>query len=376
MFWKRREAPKAQPKPSAAAPSAKDAALLEAALDAVADFLRAYGSHGFEIEHWNPEDLEAHCQAWAQHLLVGTPEPNRTRVATAEAPPPGPPRRNWAGARRFVSEHREAEVSDVQEGIASMRDALWAFIQALSHSLRDDRSGDGQLLRQMHRLKSAVDQNRPDEIRSHALEAVDLVRDVVEARKGRQSRQMEALGARVEEMRSRLNQARKAASIDPLTTLFNRAAFDEHVQHVADLGQAFGRSACLVLVDIDHFKWLNDRYGHQAGDAALRALGECLNQVFLRKADFVARYGGEEFAVVLDAEEIEGATVAAERMLESIRAIEVEHGDEQLRITASAGLSRLVPGEDITGWIERADQALYRAKDGGRDRLALENESA
>lgn len=378
MFWSRDKKPSAKPdagKPrGASATGFNPDALLEAALDTVADFLRSYGAHGFDTDALRADRLQEICDAWAQHLLVGTPEPLRTRIQV-EPPerPPGPPKRNWGGARRFVADQREAEVQYVQDGLDQMREASWAFIQALSQSLQGDQTSDGQLLRKMHRLKNAVERDRPEEIRNRALEAVELVKEAVAGRKDRQARQMAALGARVETMRDRLNQARKAASVDQLTGLFNRAAFDEHVEHVIDLGRAFGRSACMLLVDVDHFKWLNDRHGHQAGDAVLRALGQCLQDVFLRKADFVARYGGEEFAVVLDAEEMDGAKVAAERMLEAIRALDIEHEGERLRITASAGVSRLVPGEDGQPWIERADRALYEAKNAGRDRLAIES---
>jgi diguanylate cyclase (GGDEF)-like protein len=287
----------------------------------------------------------------------------------------GPPKRNWIGVRGFVADHRRHEAGFVMDGFGHLREAVWAFIQALSQSLVADRGDDGKLLRQMHRLKSSVDRGALPEIRNQALEAVALVREVVQQRGERHQRQIRALGERVDSMRENLVQARRQASTDSLTGLFNRAALDEHLERVVDLGLVFGRSACLLMVDVDHFKWINDRHGHPAGDAVLRALGECLSRVFLRRADFAARYGGEEFAVVLDAEDVDGAVVAAQRMLEAVRALEVPYGDGVLRITASAGLSRLIPGEPAAPWMERADRALYEAKRSGRDRLVVETAS-
>ena len=378
MFFKRRgrAKPAAPAEPEPPRPSRSDQDLMEAAFDTVAALLRAYGAHAFDTETMPADQLAARCEAWAQHLLVGAAEPGGTALAGVRDEPPGrqatPPRRNWNGARSFFASNREAEVRFVDEGMASLRDAIWAFIQALSQTVRTEKGEDSHLLRQMQRLKTSVDRNQPNEIRNQALATVELVREVVAERGDRQRKQVAALGARVETMRERLNQAREMASVDQLTGLFNRAAFDAHVEQVVDLGRVFGRSACLLLVDVDHFKWVNDHHGHQAGDAVLRALGECLAEVFLRKADFVARYGGEEFAVVLDAEELDGALIATERMLETIRALDVDYNDQRLRITASVGVSRLVPGEDGAGWIERADRALYEAKEAGRDRIQVE----
>jgi diguanylate cyclase len=384
-FWRRKKSEDRERGPAARAaqPDAEDAAaeaaaadadaLAEAALDTVAAFLRCYGGEAFDTERMDAAALRDCCERWAQHVLVGAPEPGATRVdAETGAVPVGPPRRNWPGVRHFVADHRRDEVHFVMDGFGHLREAVWAFIQALSQSVVADRGDEAKLLRQMHRLKSSVDRAALPEIRNQALEAVQLVREVVQQRGERQRRQMKALGERVGAMRNTLNRARREASTDGLTGLFNRTALDEHLERVTELGIAFGRSACLLMVDVDHFKWVNDRYGHPAGDAVLRALGDCLSKVFLRRADFVARYGGEEFAVVLDAEELDGARVAAERMLEAVRDLEVEVDGEMLRVTASAGLSRLVPGEPQQDWLDRADRALYEAKQAGRDRLALE----
>ncbi len=92
---------------------------------------------------------------------------------------------------------------------------------------------------------------------------------------------------------------RTQATLDSLTNLYNRAAFDQEVEKVGALGLLLGSMPCLLLVDVDHFKAINDQYGHPAGDQVLKAVAENLVRHFLRKEDFVARYGGEEFAIVV-----------------------------------------------------------------------------
>ena len=101
------------------------------------------------------------------------------------------------------------------------------------------------------------------------------------------------------------------------------------------------QSACLMLVDIDHFKWANDKFGHPTGDAVLKELARCLTRCFLRKEDFVARYGGDEFAVVIAEDSLSTARVLGERLLDAIRNLEVRVDDTPLKITASVGVARL-----------------------------------
>jgi len=131
-----------------------------------------------------------------------------------------------------------------------------------------------------------------------------------------------------------------------------------------------------VMIDIDHFKWVNDNHGHRCGDFVLERIADCLARSFMRKDDFVARYGGEEFAVVLRDVDVETAEGLAERGMMAIRSQEMAFESVQnLRVTASMGISAYHPGESSANWIERADRALYQAKNDGRDRVAVDSGS-
>ena len=161
---------------------------------------------------------------------------------------------------------------------------------------------------------------------------------------------------------------------DPLTGLANRRHFRSVLEREIDSVARSGEPALLLMLDIDHFKRVNDTFGHPTGDLVLRETASTLTRCFKRKDDFLARYGGEEFAVVLRDLNLATARTVAERAMGTIRLMEItrEGLPEPIRITASMGIARLRPGETAGAWIERADRALYQAKNGGRDRIEVD----
>lgn len=154
---------------------------------------------------------------------------------------------------------------------------------------------------------------------------------------------------------------------DSLTRIANRGAFDARLALEVVLAGP-ERAFALVMLDIDHFKLLNDRFGHQAGDEVLRWLGGQLRDV-ARKDDFVGRYGGEEFVAILPNAGSEDARSWADRLCRVVRETEIP-GVETM-VTMSVGVATWQPGDDDAGLLERADRALYQAKEGGRDRVVI-----
>lgn len=159
---------------------------------------------------------------------------------------------------------------------------------------------------------------------------------------------------------------------DALTGLANRRYFGEQLAQALAAGRRSGSPPCLLLIDIDHFKRYNDRYGHQQGDRALQAVSECLRQAARRPGDLAARMGGEEFALLLEGGGIEGARHCAEGLRAALheRAIVHEAGGPGGLLTLSMGLACAQVQESAEALYLRADEALYRAKNGGRDRLS------
>lgn len=159
------------------------------------------------------------------------------------------------------------------------------------------------------------------------------------------------------------------ATVDPLTQAFNRGHGYQRLQEALKLAARIGSATGLVLIDIDHFKDVNDTYGHAAGDLALQAIARSIRDA-CRTTDIVARYGGEEFFVTLPATPLGGSITVAERILQGIRDLRLEFGGEERRITASAGVAVARPGEvDGEELLRQADFGLYRSKASGRDRV-------
>jgi two-component system, cell cycle response regulator len=164
----------------------------------------------------------------------------------------------------------------------------------------------------------------------------------------------------------------ESAVLDALTGVHNRRHLDQRLRAEVAFATRHRSALSVLLLDIDHFKKINDTLGHPAGDAALRALGELLLKT-VRTEDIVARYGGEEFAVVARSIPAPGAWLLAERIRQSVAALRVSHGGTTISLTISAGVvsmdaDRVFPG--VERLLEAADQALYRAKADGRNRCA------
>ncbi len=166
-------------------------------------------------------------------------------------------------------------------------------------------------------------------------------------------------------LRMAYDQALRSAQSDALTGLSNRTHIVQQADRLIDQGRPFA----LVLLDLDHFKRINDRYGHSAGDEVIRDFARHL-QASTRRADGVGRVGGEEFTLLLPGCDRAETEVIAARLFARVRASRPLHDAPDQGYTASAGLALLRPGESARQLYNRADQALYRAKDAGRDQWA------
>ncbi len=168
-----------------------------------------------------------------------------------------------------------------------------------------------------------------------------------------------------------LAQLEQQALCDALTGLPNRRAFEaEAVQVMARAARLHG-AVTVGVADVDHFKGINDRYGHAAGDTVLREVGQALRNA-ARLTDAVARLGGEEFGLLLPHATPEQAAQVAERLRAAVAALHVETEDgRSIKVTISIGLAELAPGNVLDGALSHADKALYRAKHGGRNRVEV-----
>ncbi len=178
------------------------------------------------------------------------------------------------------------------------------------------------------------------------------------------------LASREEELRIANQHLEELASLDGLTGLANRRGFDRELRHALEHAAERRQPLALMMIDIDHFKLYNDRYGHVAGDTCLRAVGETLSLVTLEEAVLVARYGGEEFALLLPGLELTRAVALAEEARKAIEDLMINHAESPSGlVTISIGVEALVPekGRPAAELVEAADTALYAAKRGGRN---------
>jgi diguanylate cyclase (GGDEF)-like protein len=165
--------------------------------------------------------------------------------------------------------------------------------------------------------------------------------------------------------------AEEHASKDELTNLYNRRAFFEQGKQLFKQARRYPQSISVMMIDIDHFKNINDNYGHAVGDSVLKAIGSLLQNT-VREADILARIGGEEFAVILPQTDVEEASNLAERIRQRIEAEVIQYDTLQIKITASFGIAAcMAEGDDLDRMLTKADDALYIAKKKGRNQVKV-----
>jgi len=186
--------------------------------------------------------------------------------------------------------------------------------------------------------------------------------------------QLQALERETNKLREGMAKERVRATTDPLTGVANRLAFETQVAYEFERWHRGGGALSVIVIDIDHFKSVNDTYGHQTGDRVLKTVADQL-RLQLRQCDFLARYGGEEFVVLLPNTPLPNAGFVAEKLRKHIAGCHFHYRDQQVPVTISQGLASF-RDDTPDAVFERADQALYRAKNSGRNRFSTEEEPA
>lgn len=266
-------------------------------------------------------------------------------------------------------------------------EAFQGHLQVASDGHADSRSAarelDTQIREQVDGLQSSVQEAADLDSLKQVLEShlEGLLGTMDEHQQQRDQREQEVaarlkgLAERVANMekeaqgyREHLEVQRQKALIDPLTCLPNRAAWSERLDHEVNTWHQRGNSLSLAMLDLDHFKRINDGYGHLAGDKVLKIIANVLRK-YLRPNDFIARFGGEEFVLLMPDSALEEALAVGEGLRAAIEACPFHFKGEPVTITMSMGLAQFQPGERSDLALKRADEALYRAKAAGRNRV-------
>ena len=181
--------------------------------------------------------------------------------------------------------------------------------------------------------------------------------------------QLTTSSSQVAELKKSLDTVKKEALTDGLTGLHNRKAFDKQIRDWVEDASITGNNLCLLMLDIDHFKHFNDTYGHQTGDQVLRLVARTLTDG-IKGRDFASRFGGEEFALLFQETPLSAAIRVADSLRHAVEGKEVVNRNSHKslgRITLSGGVAQYIKGESLAKFIERADDALYAAKNSGRN---------
>ncbi|MEY4640259.1 MAG: hypothetical protein RLZZ227_253 [Pseudomonadota bacterium] len=168
------------------------------------------------------------------------------------------------------------------------------------------------------------------------------------------------------QLQQKIQEEKRIALLDPLTQVANRLGWDQRMEDELQRWRLYPQPTCIATWDIDHFKRINDTYGHTAGDKVLKIVAQCLAKQ-LRSSDFLARYGGEEFVMILPGSALDSGTALANRIRAAVAHIGFHFSGNPLVITISCGITELSADDDAASAFERADRALYRAKQDGRN---------
>ena len=288
-----------------------------------------------------------------------------------------------------ISDSGQHEFETYLQRLNERLESFQSNLQAASDGHADSRSAaqamDTQIREQVDGLQNsmheAADLDDLKQVLENQLEG--LLGTMDQHRKQRDEREQEVAGrlkslaervALMEQealgFREHLEEQRQKALIDPLTGLPNRAAWSERLDHEISEWQQHGNTLMLAMLDLDHFKRINDNYGHLAGDKVLKLIASVLRKR-LRGTDFIARFGGEEFVLLMPSTAPAAGMKLLEYLRASIEACPFHFKGERVTITISMGLTAFKPGEHSDLVLKRADQALYRAKNAGRNRVEL-----
>lgn len=270
----------------------------------------------------------------------------------------------WFARRRVAEEDRNKEMAHL---IGVMGKALKAIEG-------DDHLFHGALDKNLDRLRQAADTVQVRSASARLLRIVDEAAEQVQEQKATTEKRIRSLSEMVRGLHEELDQVKEEALEDALTGLYNRKSFDDRLENELRKARLAPYQFSLIMIDLDHFKAVNDTYGHVIGDRVLQACGKALQEVVLRRSDFCARYGGEEMAVILADCPSFGAAKVAESLRKSIEGVHVKAGKKEIEVTASFGVAEGCDEDLAEDLIERADAALYIAKRSGRNKVVVAGE--
>ncbi|MET0533876.1 MAG: diguanylate cyclase [Steroidobacter sp.] len=260
---------------------------------------------------------------------------------------------------QFVAEQTQSQ-SESQASSETLNTQLAGEMKAMGESV--ESAGDLQQIRWQVR-------SRIESIDRHLQafrEREATLGAAMRARNEQMRERIVELESEAKRLQTQIKDEQRLSTLDPLTQIPNRLAYESRVQEEIKRWQRFKQPTCIAVWDVDHFKRINDTYGHRAGDRVLRAVAECLVGR-IRSTDFIARYGGEEFVGIFPGTTLESALRVMDELRVAVSKIGFHFRGSPVSITASSGITALLPGDSAGAAFDRADKALYQAKQRGRN---------
>ncbi|MBL7543244.1 MAG: diguanylate cyclase [Bdellovibrionaceae bacterium] len=273
--------------------------------------------------------------------------------------------------RQFFNSHRIDETTYFLQAFEDFKNIIWGFADQLKEEVKDQKNNDQYIDGHFKELRDAVESNSLEKLREKSKEFIAKYVEVQNRRETSKQKRMNSIKKNLNTFKKKLSEAQHTMNHDFLTGAFNRRYFEEQVKEfstIADLGDA---KSVMMILDIDHFKKINDSYGHDVGDFVLKECVATIKKLFPRESDTVARLGGEEFSIFLPDYTLENAVKKADEVLETIRKQVFVHGSHQINFTVSIGLSDWRSTDQLETIYKRCDQALYEAKMSGRNRCVV-----
>ncbi len=273
---------------------------------------------------------------------------------------------------KFVIAASNEQQKTIDDAALNAQKMLSEMLKAASGLTGDTKSYNKSLEVYMHQIGKNIDHPDVRAIFKDLMSSTAQFRERSEA----VSQKLEESTKEIENLKKQLEQVTHASQRDFLTGVYNRKTFEQLFDEQLSLVKEENKELCLLMIDIDHFKQFNDKFGHLLGDEVLKIVAHSLTNM-LKGRDVVGRFGGEEFIVILPETNLDGAMRVAEIIRGSISSKELKQrntGENYGTITVSIGVSRLRPESDtLPSLIKRADDALYRSKREGRNRVTKED---
>jgi diguanylate cyclase (GGDEF)-like protein len=315
-----------------------------------------YNKHLFEIEKHPIRKTREEFDEFAKMLVKGEPQDKE---------------RHLFNFRKYFASYRIDEVSYIHQTFDDFKSIIWDFVDQLSEEFRSAQSEDNDVKSSFDGLREAVEADDIDQLRSQSRQFIDCFIEYQTRKEYSDKKRIHKMQKNLDVVREKLVEANDSMRRDHLTGAFNRKSFDEKIQGHWKLFQHDKKPVTLLTMDIDYFKKVNDTYGHAIGDFVLVECVKMLQEHFNDENQFVARVGGEEFTVLLPGLEARDAEKSVKELQQKIRKEVFVEGDNEIRFTISVGIAELYGQESVEEWMKRSDDALYEAKETGRDKYVI-----